>query len=182
MLPEPDCDEQFERVGCFRDNQIAPRPLPDYIMTDRQENLVIYSGQRIDWRNWDAYMPQFVCRCAKKAKEKGHIAFGVQFYGKYIKIIWLRLHKWIVSFATTDNRLFSFEQPRKKTKCLIAVVVISVRFHFASDETCLVNAKTTTTRANPKASHEVNAGSFFLILFLRFVILKVLRRVTNLQL
>lgn len=79
---EPDCAEQFERIGCFRDNQIVPRPIPDYIMTDRQRNLAIYSGQSIDWRNWDVYMPQFVCRCAKEAKEKGYTLFGVQFYGE----------------------------------------------------------------------------------------------------
>lgn len=91
LLPEPDCAEQFERVGCFRDNQIVPRPIPDYIMTDRQRNLAIYSGQSIDWRNWDVYMPQFVCRCAKEAKQKGYTLFGVQFYGKQIKIQRLQL-------------------------------------------------------------------------------------------
>ncbi|KAL9957679.1 hypothetical protein ACROYT_G034603 [Oculina patagonica] len=78
----PDCDLDFERIGCFKDNKKAPRPLPDYIMTDRQKNLKIYSGQSIDWRNWDVYLPSFVCRCAKIAKEKGHATFGVQYYGE----------------------------------------------------------------------------------------------------
>ena len=49
-------------------------------------------------------------------------------------------------------------------------VVISVRFHFAFNETCLVNAETITICANPKAEHEVNAGSFFFILSLCFAI------------
>jgi len=83
-----DCDLDFERIGCFKDNKQNPRPLPDYIMTDRQKNLKIYSGQSIDWRNWDVYMPQFVCRCAKLAKEKRHNTFGVQFYGE----CWSGLH------------------------------------------------------------------------------------------
>lgn len=82
QILEPDCDLDIERIGCFKDNKKAPRPLPDYIMTDRQKNLKIYSGQSIDWRNWDVYLPTFVCRCAKLAKEKGHDTFGVQYYGE----------------------------------------------------------------------------------------------------
>lgn len=70
-----------ERIGCFRDNKVKPRPLPDYIMTGRQKNLKIYSNQPIDWRNWDVYMPEFVCRCATLAKQKNHTTFGVQYYG-----------------------------------------------------------------------------------------------------
>lgn len=50
-------------------------------MTDRERRLEIYSGQSIDWRNWDVYMPKFVCRCAKEAKQNGHNTFGVQYYG-----------------------------------------------------------------------------------------------------
>lgn len=84
----PDCDVEIERIGCFKDNQKAPRPLPDYIMTDREAKLSIYSGQSIDWRNWDVYLPNFVCRCAQSAKEKGHDTFGVQYYGE----CWSGLH------------------------------------------------------------------------------------------
>lgn len=53
------------------------------MMTDREPRLKIYSGQSIDWRNWDVYLPEFVCRCAKLAKLKGHSTFGVQYYGVY---------------------------------------------------------------------------------------------------
>lgn len=85
---ESDCGLDFERIGCFRDDKIDPRPLPDYIMTDREARLQIFSGQKIDWRNWDVYLPEFVCRCANKAKEKGHTTFGVQYYGE----CWSGLH------------------------------------------------------------------------------------------
>ena len=34
------------------------------------------------WVNWENYLPGFICRCAKKAKELGYDLFGVQFYGK----------------------------------------------------------------------------------------------------
>ena len=77
---EPDCDLDIERIGCFKDRK-EPRLLPEYIMTDREKKLAIYSGQSIDWRNWDVYLPGFVCRCAKAAKERGYNTFGVQYYG-----------------------------------------------------------------------------------------------------
>ena len=80
---ESDCGLDFERLGCFRDNKQEPRPIPSYMMTDREPRLKIYSGQSIDWRNWDVYLPEFVCRCAKLAKLKGHSTFGVQYYGVY---------------------------------------------------------------------------------------------------
>ena len=80
---ESNCPLDFERIGCFRDNKKDPRPLPEYIITDRERGLNVSSGRSIDWRNWDVYMPDFVCRCAKKANEKGHSTFGVQFYGEY---------------------------------------------------------------------------------------------------
>ena len=76
-----DCTLNFERIGCFKDNKKNPRPLPEYILTDRQRGLKVSSGESVDWRNWDVYLPTFVCRCAKKAKDSGHTTFGVQFYG-----------------------------------------------------------------------------------------------------
>lgn len=85
---ESDCGLDFERLGCFRDNKQEPRPIPSYMMTDREPRLKIYSGQSIDWRNWDVYLPEFVCRCAKLAKLKGHSTFGVQYYGE----CWSGLH------------------------------------------------------------------------------------------
>ena len=36
----------------------------------------------IDWNDWENYLPGFVCRCAKKAKDLGYDLFGVQFFGK----------------------------------------------------------------------------------------------------
>ena len=77
-----DCELDMDRIGCFKDNRKDPRPLPEYIMTDRQRGLKVSSGQSIDWRNWDVYLPEFICRCAKKAKERGHNTFGMQFYGE----------------------------------------------------------------------------------------------------
>ena len=73
----------FEKVGCFNDFHItSARPLPDYLFNDRDDSIDNYSGRRVDWVNWDVYVPQFACRCAAAAKAKNHTFFGMQFYGK----------------------------------------------------------------------------------------------------
>lgn len=74
----------FEKVDCFVDNHNhEARPLPDYIFNDRDPSIDNFSGMRIDWRNWDVYVPQFACRCAAAAKALNHTFFGMQFYGKW---------------------------------------------------------------------------------------------------
>ena len=78
------CSVRFERIGCFHDNKEAPRLLPSYLLNDRDENLPNFSGQLIEWENWYEYLPDLVCRCAEKAKEKGWKLFGIQFWGEII--------------------------------------------------------------------------------------------------
>ena len=73
----------FEPIGCYKDTS---RPLDDYILTDRDSSLPIYSGIPVDWKNFGTYIPDFACRCAQKAAEKGYDTFGLQFYGKYIYV------------------------------------------------------------------------------------------------
>ena len=77
-----ECDINFERIGCYQDSYQIHRPLPDYILTDREKGLKVYSGRWVEWKNWDQYLPNVACRCAKKAKEKGYNTFGLQYYGK----------------------------------------------------------------------------------------------------
>lgn len=74
----------FEKVGCFRDlHQKLARQLPEYITNGRDPTVKTgFSGKRIDWRNWDIFVPDFACRCAMKAKDKNYTFFGMQFYGK----------------------------------------------------------------------------------------------------
>ena len=76
------CPTKFTRVGCFKDSMIEPRPLPQLLMTDRDSSSHMFSGKPIHWGNWDAYFPDLICRCAEKAKAKGHNVFGIQHYGK----------------------------------------------------------------------------------------------------
>lgn len=76
-------DVAFEKIGCFKDNHIvSARPLPEYLSNDRDPKIATFSGQRIDWRNWDIYVKDFACRCAKAANERNYTIFGMQFYGE----------------------------------------------------------------------------------------------------
>ena len=51
-------------------------------MNERDPRSKVYNGYRIDWTNWNNYMPAFACRCAKIVKAKGYTVFGLQFYGR----------------------------------------------------------------------------------------------------
>lgn len=83
-IVDTSCPEApFEKVGCYNDyhNQ-NNRPLPDYLFTDRDPSIAISSGRQVDWTNWDVYVPEFACRCAKAAKDNNSTFFGMQFYGE----------------------------------------------------------------------------------------------------
>lgn len=62
------------------------RTLPNYILNELDPTVDNYGGRRIDWFNWNIYMPGFVCRCAKKAKELGYDVIGLQHYGQQTSI------------------------------------------------------------------------------------------------
>ncbi|XP_078379184.1 uncharacterized protein LOC144662280 isoform X2 [Oculina patagonica] len=77
------CSVPFTPVGCFNDNQQKHgRPLPELLITDRDMNSVKYSGIKVNWGEWDTYMNDIICRCAKKAKEMKYSHFGIQNYGE----------------------------------------------------------------------------------------------------
>lgn len=75
------CSIIVEKKGCYKDDQKSPRPLPNYILTDRDSSSKVYSGIEIDWGNWLNYLPDLVCRCAQLAKSKDYKFFGIQYYG-----------------------------------------------------------------------------------------------------
>lgn len=58
----------YEALGCYKDNQVDPRPLP--------ELLADLTGE-VDW-----YDPSKVIKkCARLASEKGYTVFGIQSIG-----------------------------------------------------------------------------------------------------
>lgn len=58
----------YEEVGCFKDNQVDPRPLP--------ELLADLTGE-VDWYD----LSKVIRKCARLASEKGYTVFGLQSFG-----------------------------------------------------------------------------------------------------
>ena len=84
------CKIAYENVGCFSDKESASgRPLPELIMTDRDETSIVYSGKTIGWTNWNTYIDDLACRCAEAAKLKGYTVFGLQDNGKSRRILYI---------------------------------------------------------------------------------------------
>ena len=49
-------------LGCFVDNKSLYRPLPELIFTDNDPESTVYSGVSVQADDWEAYMPELVCR------------------------------------------------------------------------------------------------------------------------
>ena len=81
---EPTCGVEYHKLGCFKDNKEDPRLLNKLILTDRDSKSPVYSNIKIDWGNWNAYLPKLACRCAEKAAENKFTHFGLQFYGEEV--------------------------------------------------------------------------------------------------
>ena len=65
--------------------------MDDYILTDRDSSLAIYSGINIDWKHFESYLRGLACRCAQKAEEKEYSTFGLQYYGKVFYLVLIHL-------------------------------------------------------------------------------------------
>ena len=76
------CPAKYTKLGCFKDDMNSPRPLPELLFTDRDKSVKKYSNISIDWDNWNSYINDLVCRCAKEAKDRNYAHFSIQFYGK----------------------------------------------------------------------------------------------------
>ena len=80
------CNIRIEKLGCYRE-RFSSRPfLPTYILNDRDPKAKLtWSGIFIDWTNWYQHLPDFVCRCAQRIKEKGYgwKIFGIRNWGLY---------------------------------------------------------------------------------------------------
>ncbi|XP_066920682.1 uncharacterized protein [Clytia hemisphaerica] len=99
------CPLHFKPMGCYNDNQVKPRPLPDYIMNERDYTLPNWNGHIIDWNGWDKYMPALICRCAMAAKKGNYKYFGIQFYGE--------------CWAGNDEKELKKDGDADKDKCLV---------------------------------------------------------------
>ncbi|XP_031571013.1 uncharacterized protein LOC116305274 [Actinia tenebrosa] len=77
------CEAQFVKVGCFKDNGLGSnKVLNELLFTDRSRQSPKSSGKLIDWSDYESYLKDLACRCAKAAKAKGYTHFGLQYYGE----------------------------------------------------------------------------------------------------
>ena len=58
----------YEEVGCFKDNKVDPRPLPELLADLTDE---------VDWFDTS----KVIRKCARLASEKGYTVFGIQSFG-----------------------------------------------------------------------------------------------------
>ncbi|XP_068700145.1 uncharacterized protein [Montipora foliosa] len=76
------CDVPIRPLGCFQDRKTSVRPLPELIFTDNDPESIVYSGITLEEDDWEQYMPELVCRCAKAVSLKNYTHFGIQGYGE----------------------------------------------------------------------------------------------------
>ena len=72
---------QFKPVGCFVDKE-DDRAIPGYTLNWRDQTSPSWDGIIFEWNQWSEYLYLLVCRCAFKAKAKGHTVFAIQYYGE----------------------------------------------------------------------------------------------------
>lgn len=82
-IATPGCARhQIEPIGCFHDDLVVPRPMPNYLMNERDYHHKGWNGHLINWAHWKTYSPEMICRCADAAKKNGHPYFAIQYYGE----------------------------------------------------------------------------------------------------
>ena len=67
------------KLGCMRDSQQVPRPLPSKIISRAAEGKEAFN----DMKKWEEFIKQLVCDCAVETRKKKWFTFGIQNYGKY---------------------------------------------------------------------------------------------------
>ncbi|XP_031556840.1 uncharacterized protein LOC116293538 isoform X2 [Actinia tenebrosa] len=75
------CDVRFKPIGCYRDNLANDRPMPELLMSDVDSTSLKYNDNPMDYKRWNDYLPNLVCRCARAANRKGYSHFGLQDLG-----------------------------------------------------------------------------------------------------
>ncbi|XP_078375057.1 uncharacterized protein LOC144658501 isoform X1 [Oculina patagonica] len=76
------CSVKYIKVGCYNDKRkTSSRAMRELLFQDRYKGKT-FSGQKIDWKNYNKYLPDLVCRCAVATSNRGYVFFGIQFYGE----------------------------------------------------------------------------------------------------
>lgn len=88
------CPVSVEPIGCYKDKGgFTERALPRQILNSRDLQSDNYMAPQIQWGNYNHWMANFICECAKRLlKEKPGVKtdyIGLQFYGE----CWANLEK-----------------------------------------------------------------------------------------
>lgn len=75
----------YEPLGCFSEPPLE-RALNELILDDVDPNSPVFSGiVPSDFADWEAYVKQLICRCARKIKEKRYTTFAISNEGESFK-------------------------------------------------------------------------------------------------
>ncbi|XP_031551277.1 uncharacterized protein LOC116288607 [Actinia tenebrosa] len=74
------CDVNIQPIGCYKENAVN-RVLKEELVNAKFPPSPKFYGEMADTQNWSNFFPEFLCKCAREAKIKGHQYFGVSDFG-----------------------------------------------------------------------------------------------------
>jgi len=98
-------DVNFQRIGCYMEKTQKGRPLSDLVFTDLKSSSSKWSGLKYAYQEFNAYLPDLACRCAKATKVKGYAVFGLTNYGKNDPLC-IHTNPWLVRVGWCGGGVF----------------------------------------------------------------------------
>ena len=80
LPPEGPCELDISPVGCYKEARRG-RALSREIYNEIDPKSKVFAGKILDVNDWAGNFPEFLCKCARRAKEIGQEYFGVQNQG-----------------------------------------------------------------------------------------------------
>ncbi|KAK3728149.1 hypothetical protein QZH41_019468 [Actinostola sp. cb2023] len=80
-LADAACEMKTTPLGCYKEVKSA-RALGTLLADEGNPANPIFTGNMLNVRKWGSEFPQFLCRCARAAKNRGFSVFGVDNKGK----------------------------------------------------------------------------------------------------
>ena len=76
------CEVDISPVGCYKEDAANPA-MGEIFINEAAPEKPSFDGNMIQWsKNYEAEFPDFLCKCARKARENGWEYFGVRELGK----------------------------------------------------------------------------------------------------
>ena len=82
LLEDGSCDVDITPVGCYKEEPANPA-MKDIFYNEAIPGKAKFGGKLLLWSdNYAADFPEFLCKCARYARENGWEYFGVREMGK----------------------------------------------------------------------------------------------------